>query len=126
MVGVEGDGSVTVERPAAHGAAEKITLSARMLGVHSGCVDMVSHWNMSISICFWSLSDLTKKYLQIASSRVNGDETALEGPFLQICVADNGEYGEDGNGFVKKCCPEGEIIRPDLNKCVRVSREIAQ
>ena len=63
--------------------------------------------------------DLTKKYLQIASSRVNGDETALEGPFLQICVAD-AEDGEDG-GFVKKCCPEGEIIRPDLNKCVRVS-----
>ena len=115
MVGVEGDGSVTVERPAAH-RAEKITLSARMLGVHSGCVDMVSHLN----ICFWSLRDLTKKYLQIASSRVNGDETALEGPFLQICVAD-AQDGEDGNGFVKKCCPEGEIIRPDLNKCVRVS-----
>ena len=47
----------------------------------------------------------------------------MEGPFLQICVADDDEeeYGEDGGGFVKKCCPEGEIIRPDLDKCVRVS-----
>ena len=120
MVGVEGDGSVTVERPAAHGA-EKITLSARMLRQSAGCVDMVSHLNMSISICFWSLRDLTKKYLQIASSRVNGDETALEGPFLQICVADAQDGEDGGRGFVKKCCPEGEIIRPDLNKCVRVS-----
>ena len=122
MVGVNGDGSVTVERPAASGA-EEITLSARNIRQSSGCVDMVSHLNKSISICIWSLSDLTKKYLQIASSRVNGDETVLEGPFLQICVTDDdGEYGEDGGGgFVKKCCPDGEIIRPDLNKCVGVS-----
>ena len=121
MVGVNGDGSVTVERPATFGA-EKVTLSARVLRQSMGCVDMVSHLNKSISICIWSLSDLTKKYLQVASSRVNRDETVLEGPFLQICVADDDkEDGEGGGGFVKKCCPEGEIIRPDLNKCVGVS-----
>ena len=35
-----------------------------------------------------------------------------------MCVADV----EGGDvGFVKKCCPEGEIIWPDMDKCVRVS-----
>ena len=36
-----------------------------------------------------------------------------------MCVAD-GESG-DGNGFVKKCCPEGEVIWPSMDTCVRVS-----
>ena len=46
----------------------------------------------------------------------------MEGPFVQMCVAD-GESGDDGGGggFVKKCCPEGEIILPDMDTCVRVS-----
>ena len=65
------------------------------------------------------------KTLQIASSRNNGADAVIEGPFVQMCAPKDDEGGANvgGGGFVKKCCGEGEIIVPDERSanCVNVS-----
>ncbi len=50
---------------------------------------------------------------------LNGD--AIEGPFLQLCDFEEGSLDD---GYVKKCCPVGQVIDPDKKACVSRSEAV--